>query len=546
MNLFKRKAPEEPNLSNKKPAVIDPLAAPPLPVALTHTEVELEKSAIYKNIMLFFYDMQEILAKEQRSGLITRGFIAEKGKNNYAYIQSLLDDRNMFNDLYLKHMDIEYNIPVTTNDLDNFISTYGKNQDIITFIIKGFPQVETSKYAFYRQENQKKPDYASKTVLSYILSANSYMKPLPVFKITDPSLINDIEQSGVTKAKIVSDIENDGIIEYNEIEIVKDPSARLYELDVLTEKPSVVTLRDEISATTIKEDNVKIQDYLRNGGELSTADIPIYFVVTTGSYGGHATLLILKDGKIYSVGLGYDGAGLSNTSPQTEQTEGTNGSFGNGVLLTPDFILSLKEMSKNNIIDIGVFTEEIAERLNIYVSGAKSISTTFKPSVNTNNSINAVANELSNITIARKPLMYSYLSNQSLVGMKYVNCTSWVLEMIGSNRISCTDYTTAYFADPSKCVRIPGKKLTTTDIERINSILTNTQTLPGDINELLKLLQYPQIMGGGGRGRKKTIKRGKVTRKRSKTRTSKKKPKTRRRRNKSKRNTKTKIRIRVQ
>ena len=541
--LGKRKATEEPFLSNKKQSVNEPTAVGP-----TNTDVELNNLQIYKNIMLFFYDMQQILAVNQREGITTRGKMKEIEQNNYDYIQSLLDDRNMFNYLYTNHMDIEYNIPVRDDDLDNFIRNYkktGTNEDVITFIIKGFHQVEKEKELFSSKKKQKQPDFSSQTVLSYILSEHSYMKPLPVFKITNPSLINDIEQNGVTKEEIVSQIENGDTIEYSEIDIDEDPSAKLYGVDVLTNKPSLVTLRDEISVDTIALDNQKIVSYLTNGGELSTVDIPIYFVITTSSYGRHATLLILKGGKIYSVGLGYDGAGLSDTRKQTEQTQGTNGSFGNGVLLTPDFILELKEMSENNIIDIGVFTREIAERLNIYVSGATSISTTFKP-IATRESIIAVSNQLSNITIAGKHLMYSYLSNPVLVGIKYVNCTSWLIEIIGSNRISCANYKSLYFADPTKCVRIPGNKLTPTDIENINSILTKPrdETLPAQINELLELLQYPPIMkrggrgGRGGRGRKKTIKRGKVTRKRSKTRTSKKKPRTRRRRNKSNRQTK--------
>jgi PKD repeat protein len=417
----------------------------------------------------------------------------------------------------------EYNIKVNKSDLDNFIGYYKQSQnnpdvtleDMKTYIISGFVPIVKSKEIYYKEYEKKNLDPEDKNYLSQILSFISVYKPLPVFQIKDSSQIENIQnpQSTITKTDIVNAIVSGDTLTGSEIEIdmVAVQDGEIHDIDLLIDKP-VLELRDEISADAITSDNIRITEVINDKSKnLSIIDIPIYIVVTTGTYGGHATLLILKNNMLYSVGIGYDGAGSTKGSESTAKMDDY---FGNAILYTIDFILSLKDIiSKNNIIDIGVFTVGMSERLNKYVSGAESATTSFKRK---GTDFIPVSNSLTNIIINDKPLKYSYLSNSM---MSSVNCTSWVLDIINvdSLRITCSTIKTLGFSDPSKCQRISGK-LNPDNIGRIFDLIKSETESRDEIIELLGLLQYNLSGGGGRKTRRRKQKHRKLTRKRRRRR----------------------------
>jgi len=305
------------------------------------------------------------------------------------------------------------------------------------------------------------------------------------------------------------DFQNEQLIEEYEkvIQFVKDPTELLLHQ---SDQQKIKTFfppdfRPRLPQSLVRGVK-KFDDFLNlNGSSRSNisniSDIPIYFLLV----GGHASIVILFQEKVFSVGLGItDSKEVPTflrrlTSIATMIGGGTKkmvdtfihrGQLGNAVLFTPDPLVMYQkddDRSKMNrkIMDIGILTPQHLQNLQKYYNRARkenpvelSVRDTKKPSS---------YKKKGNINIFLDST-YSFYSipGISTLTKELVNCTSFMLNVF-PNTLTCAGKykdTSTPFVDPRECKKINGIKITSDVLQNFYSVLRH-----GDVDTMVRFLQ---------------------------------------------------------
>lgn len=234
----------------------------------------------------------------------------------------------------------------------------------------------------------------------------------------------------------------------------------------------------------------------------SISEIPIYFLLV----GGHASISILFQEKVYSVALGTTnapgevpttlrrltsiartlGGGLKKNVEKLVR----DGKLGTAVLFTPDpLVVYHKEDAKfeanRKIMDVGILTPQHLQNLQKFYDLARkenpvelSLRETSEPSSYW---------KKGNINIFLDST-YSFYSipGISAVTKEFVNCTSFLLNVF-PNTLTCSARVkniSTPIVDPRECKKINGIEITSEVLKNLYSILRH-----GDVDTTVKFLQ---------------------------------------------------------
>ena len=271
-----------------------------------------------------------------------------------------------------------------------------------------------------------------------------------------------IDESILTKKnskKALDMIFNNGILSIDELN--KD---RLYVdgdeyvvtnvLDNPNNKKKVIEMRPElIEAVNIYEKELnKITNI---------SDLPIYIIIKIGR-GIHVIILLLYQGKVYTIGYGYSGRLKVNYN---------NLHYGDGALYSPDYLFSPNEdRFKNTIIDIGIMSSLNLNHIDKFLNKVHNIRSMLEKV--DDETVKTYSNILSG-DLGK----YSTFSNRNVPVM---NCTSFITRIF--DHLDCSNYG---LDDPAKCKTNP--PLTDEKVQKFIELYKGKDT-PDKIVEMIQLL----------------------------------------------------------
>ncbi len=176
-------------------------------------------------------------------------------------------------------------------------------------------------------------------------------------------------------------------------------------------------------------------------------NIPIYFAIILGGNNGfHASMIVMYQKRLYSLGLGYANSYVPQYLSKTLEMAKVPHHYGQAALYSPDYLIDLEDR-KNRVIDIGILTTQHLEKIKQkYASSVNEISVNIYPE-----SYPEVNNILWSIDPTHGNKMnYCEISVQSDKS-SLINCTSFISSIFPN--IDCRFL--AGIVRPSSCYTKP-------------------------------------------------------------------------------------------
>ncbi len=351
----------------------------------------------------------------------------------------------------------------------------------------------------------------------HMYTVNNKMLPVFSFNSTD-SINNEIFREGkdIKKYKnaIIDRIENMDPIELG-LGLYKERENDTNSYIIVDDKPNTFEIRKEL-----REGVESFEKY--NGvypTSFSVSDIPIYFVIIAGAERGfHASIYILLNNQVFTIGFGYLGFDGKKTSELLysveEKTTIPVSEFGTkpSSLYSPDFVINPD--LKNRIVDMNVLTSTHLSNLQNYVGSA----TTLTVDVKFNKSEVA---HIERVQLSGLPQKYLKTSS-NFMSNYYQNCASFITSIFSN--INCQANVPITPSIPSWCNTNP--PISKEYISYAFNVFRDTST-PSHLNaiKILKVLNESSTIRGGKKRRPRTLKKSKNVRhrrgKRGKTKRNK-------------------------
>ena len=296
----------------------------------------------------------------------------------------------------------------------------------------------TDKHLSILREMQKNPDSVKYftnfgNIIEGIYQPRSHRHILGVSRVIGKTYYSIIEPRHVNITETEEGLYNDTIDVNNEdeiksLEVIDDDGDKSYQMTYdLGDDEKVI--RQEIRDCVIN-----FKSYRPGVKWNSKSQIPIYIVNAIGKSTAHIAIIIICNNKQYSLGLGNVSGKIGNTLTQVAG------------LYSPDHVLS--PTLYNDIVDIGILTEEHLMRIQKYVDCATDVTLVG----NIDNSRMKIEQVLIELDSTKCPLYCKY-SSSSIRTDRYVNCTSFVTSIFPN--IDCNQGILIPVANPSKCKRYP-------------------------------------------------------------------------------------------
>ncbi len=176
-------------------------------------------------------------------------------------------------------------------------------------------------------------------------------------------------------------------------------------------------------------------------------DIPIYFaIILGGEHGFHASMIVMYQKRLYSLGLGYANSYVHPFVSKTLGKAKLPHHYGQAALYSPDYLIELEDR-RNRVIDIGILTNQHLEKIKTaYASSVNEIIVGLYP-----NSYPAVKDIMWAIDPTHgNNLNYCEISLQSDKS-SLVNCTSFISSIFPN--IDCRFF--AGIVRPNSCYTKP-------------------------------------------------------------------------------------------
>jgi hypothetical protein len=314
----------------------------------------------------------------------------------------------------------------------------------------------------------------------------------------DDDVISPNKQSELaqTKEKLL-----DSINEFEPLDIDNINTDLLNEFVIIDNKPDSMCIRKNIVDA--------VDNYELNREKItSVSDIPIYFVIVVGAQRGiHASIVVLYDSNIYTIGFGYSGYVEKKGLNKMQKTVLKEFLPKKASLYSPDYLIN--EALDNNIVDIGILNSKHVRQLNNYISKSKTLISKLKTSVikdehgrlkeilyfhdEKNNEVSFDKHFLTDIDDA----FYSQISSEKVYDQA-LNCATFVTKIFPN--VTCSRFKT--YSDPKFCRTEPQM-----NESKISEIIN--RYLDGNIEAFEDILKHPKCEGEkcaimGGKKKKRT------------------------------------------
>ena len=290
----------------------------------------------------------------------------------------------------------------------------------------------------------------------YSLFKNPTKEILSFFEIKNKGLIEDIDIEYSTPANLDKkrEILLQSINDFEPFHVQHIKLNGLNEYSIIDNKSNSFEMRKTI---------VEAVDYYENNKDKidSVSEIPIYFVIVVGAQRGiHASIIVLYDSNIYTIGFGYSGyiekKGLSKLQKsKLEEFVPKKAS-----LYSPDYLIN--EALDNNIVDIGILKKSHVRKLESYIKKSRTLKSMLKTFVAEDPNDHKLKEYLyffdekqTNVLFDKHfltdmdDIFYSQISNENID--QAANCASFVNKIFPN--ISCSRF--KIYSDPKFCQTNP-------------------------------------------------------------------------------------------
>jgi hypothetical protein len=356
-----------------------------------------EDYEIIKNTFKLFYDSRIKMPKTYATSNIVQYQTKFKQMIDENYKTKKQDEMELMSNFVLEEFLARFTFiarsggPLSVYQIN--VNAFGGTQpnDVTTYYIYGdSPPSKSDFFTKKRLENL----FNELTGADLRLGIMRLGELINLLSYKDPTVVLKAEMDALEDA-VLSDFELDpkrGVISY--VLNIQKPNTTKDDLFSIDKNiiDGVKNFEDETKGVDFV--NITNIDYLKaKFSGKSPQDIPLYFVCKVGRKADHMVTIIVVNQKVYSVGFGYFGGVTAEHLrkqqyfkfiPKKVMTVHIMG----GALYTFDYLLQLFVGFKYPVVDFGIFTGEMLEKLSEYVASTTNLSVTL--------GINLYGNSLSN------------------------------------------------------------------------------------------------------------------------------------------------------